>query len=149
MAQRVDLATAECPVARTVDIVGDKWTLLVLRDVFDGITRFSALQRSLDVPKNTLADRLRLLVDRGVLELRPASDGTLYREYAFTPRGEELFTVILALRQWGEDNLFQPAEAHSVLVDNRHQRPLRRLVALDDEGRPVEPGDTHVEKVHP
>lgn len=144
---RSELATAECPVARSVDIVGDRWTLLILRDIFDGITRFRGLQRNLGVPKSTLADRLRLLVDRRVLEVRPASDGTQYHEYAITPRGAELFTVLVALRQWGEGNLFEPEEPHSELLDKRDGRPLRQLAVLDERGRPVTADETRVHKV--
>lgn len=144
---RSALAAAQCPVARSVDILGDRWTLLIVRDIFDGITRFRGLQRNLGVPKSTLADRLRLLVDNGVLEVRPASDGTLYHEYAITPRGAELFTVLVALRQWGEGNLFEPEEPHSVLLDNLHDRPLRKLTVLDEQGKPVTAEGTRVRKV--
>jgi DNA-binding HxlR family transcriptional regulator len=146
-ATRAELGTAECPVARSVDIVGDRWTLLILRDIFDGITRFRAIQRNLGIPKNTLSDRLRLLVDSHVLESRPASDGTQYREYAVTTRGDELFTLLVALRQWGEQNLFGPDEPHSVLLDKRTNRPVRRLALLDEEGREITAGRTHVQKV--
>src|SRR5688500_16509323 len=99
-ASKAALATAPCPVARAVDVVGDRWSLLIVRDVFDGICRFGALQRSLGLARNILTDRLRVLVAQGVLETRPASDGTAYHEYVLTEKGADLFVILVALRQW-------------------------------------------------
>src|SRR6478609_10234115 len=81
------LARSTCPVSRTVDIVGDKWTLMILRDAFEGLTRFSQFQRSLGVAKNILSARLHQLVDAGVLASQPDSDGSAYNEYVLTPKG--------------------------------------------------------------
>lgn len=105
-ASKVALAKASCPVARAVDVIGDRWSLLIIRDVFDGICRFGALQRSLGLARNILTERLRTLVAQGVLETRPASDGTAYHEYAVTEKGADLFPILVALRQWGEGHLF-------------------------------------------
>ena len=72
MARRVSHEGAECPVARAVDVVGDRWSLLLVRDAFDGITRFSDFQRSLGLARNILASRLKDLVGAGILEVVPA-----------------------------------------------------------------------------
>src|ERR1051326_2908722 len=93
-----------CPVPRTVDIVGDKWSLMIIRDAFDGIRRFSQFQQNLGIAKNILAARLRDLVDAGILLPVPASDGSRYQEYALTEKGEALFDLIISLRQWGEEH---------------------------------------------
>jgi DNA-binding HxlR family transcriptional regulator len=85
-----------------VDCIGDWWTLLILRDAFKGIGRFNAIQKSLAIPRNILTARLRMLVERGILAIAPASDGSVYREYVLTDRGRDLIPVLLALRQWGE-----------------------------------------------
>lgn len=141
------LATAECPVARTVDVVGDRWSLLIVRDVFDGIRRFSALQRSLGLARNILTDRLRNLVEQGILEIRPASDGTAYHEYALTEKGSDLFNILVALRQWGEQHLFAEGEPHSVLLGVESGLPIRRLELRDADGGPVTHRDAYVRKV--
>src|ERR1700720_192583 len=91
-----------CPVARSLDTIGEWWSLLIVRDALTGTRRFSDFQKSLGLAKNVLSTRLKKLVACGILEQVPASDGSAYREYALTPKGRELFPVIVALRQWGE-----------------------------------------------
>jgi DNA-binding HxlR family transcriptional regulator len=147
MVRRVTHESADCPVARAVDVLGDRWALLIVRDAFDGITRFSDFQRSLGAAKNILASRLRALVDAGVLEVVPAVDGSAYHEYSLTDRGRDLFSLIVALRQWGEDHLFADGEPHSELLDATDERPLRRLAVVDAAGRALSASDTFVRKV--
>jgi DNA-binding HxlR family transcriptional regulator len=98
----------ECPVARTLEAIGDRWSLMIIRDAFDDIRRFSEFQKSLGVAKNILAARLKTLVEVGVFEVRPASDGSAYKEYVLTERGREIFPVVVSMRQWGERHLFGP-----------------------------------------
>jgi DNA-binding HxlR family transcriptional regulator len=146
MVNRTRFDDSECPVARSVDAIGDWWSLLIVRDAFDGSRRFGDFQRSLGVAKNILTARLRTLVDGGILESVPASDGSAYREYRLTPKGSALFPVIVALRQWGEQYFFDPGEPHSELVDGQGRRP-RALEVLSSDGSPLRPGDTAVRKV--
>lgn len=143
--QQTRFDDADCPVARTVDVVGDGWSLLIVRDAFDGSRRFGEFQRGLGVAKNILITRLRALVDTGVLEVVPAADGSSYREYALTPKGRDLFPVIVALRQWGEAHAFDAGEPYSRLVDRALQQPLRPLEIHAADGRAVGPDDTLVE----
>ncbi len=138
---------APCPVARGVDLVGERWALLIVRDAFDGVRRFGDFQRSLGVARNILADRLRLLVEEGVLASRPASDGSAYQEYVLTPKGEALFPVIVALRQWGERHLFARGEAHSVLVHRATGEEVGELALRTADGREVTAAGTVVRKV--
>lgn len=145
---RKSLSEAHCPVARSVDIVGDVWSLLIIRDVFDGLRRFTELQKNLGVAKNILASRLKTLVENGILSLVPASDGTAYQEYILTERGKGLFSVIVGLRQWGEAHAFKPGEPHSVLVERVNNQPLSRLEVRSMNGRVVGPDDVEVRKVH-
>lgn len=147
MVERTRFNDSDCPVARSVDTIGDWWSLLIVRDAFDGSRRFGEFQRGLGVAKNILAGRLRSLVAAGVLDTVPASDGTAYREYVLTPKGEGLFPVIVALRQWGEKNLFAPDEAHSEMTDRREGRPLRALEVYAADGRRLDADDTVVKKV--
>jgi len=136
-----------CPVARGVDVIGDRWSLLIVRDAFDGLRRFGDFQRSLGMARNVLSDRLHKLVEAGVLAMQPASDGTAYQEYVLTARGESLFPVVVALRQWGEQHLFQAGERHSVLIDKRTQQPVPRMRPTDHDGRLLPPDATEVRKI--
>ncbi|MEX3105984.1 MULTISPECIES: helix-turn-helix domain-containing protein [unclassified Streptomyces] len=147
MVTRTRFDDSDCPVARSVDAIGDWWSLLIVRDAFDGSRRFGEFQRSLGVAKNILTARLRGLVAGGVLETVPASDGSAYREYVLTPKGRALFPVIVALRQWGEEYFFEAGEPHSELLDRRDGRPLRPLEVRSGDGRRLESEDTAVRKV--
>ncbi|MDM0029184.1 winged helix-turn-helix transcriptional regulator [Variovorax saccharolyticus] len=144
MAERKRMNTASCPVARALDVVGDRWSLLIVRDAFDGVSRFSDFQASLGVARNILASRLKALVEEGVLEAEPASDGTAYHQYVLTPKGQTLFPVIVGLRQWGERNLFRRGERHSRLVERATGKPVARLEVADAEGRALAFGDVVV-----
>ncbi|MDR5799932.1 MULTISPECIES: helix-turn-helix domain-containing protein [unclassified Caballeronia] len=147
MAQRKSLADSSCPVARALDIVGERWALLIVRDAFDGVRRFGEFQESLGIARNILADRLRLLVDAAVLEVVPASDGSAYQEYALTPKGEALFPVIVTLRQWGEANLFARGEKHSQLIDRASGKPVAKLTLRTASGIAPAARGTYVKKV--
>lgn len=147
MSKRRSLMEEPCPVARSVDVLGDRWTLLIVRDAFDGTRRFGDFQRSLGVARNVLADRLRRLTEAGVLTVQPASDGTSYQEYVLTPAGRALFPVVVALRQWGEGQLFARGEAHSRLLDTAVSKPVPAMVPRGADGRPLAPEDTVVRKV--
>jgi DNA-binding HxlR family transcriptional regulator len=129
-------------VARPLDAIGDWWSLLIIRDAFDGLRRFGEFQKNLGLAKNILSSRLRNLVDHGILESAPASDGSAYQEYVLTKKGRGLFPVLVALRQWGEDYFFAPGETHVRLVDAKHHKPVRRLELRSQEGQVLGPGDT-------
>jgi DNA-binding HxlR family transcriptional regulator len=104
--QRKCLADASCPVARSLDVVGDWWSLLILRDALRGARRFSEFERSLGIAKNILTVRLRKLEEGGIFAVLPASDGSAYQEYVLTPKGKALRPVITALWNWGSEYLF-------------------------------------------
>ena len=147
MVKRTSLEGAECPVARSLDVIGDWWSLLIVRDAFDGVRRFGEFQKSLGLAKNILAARLRTLVAHGILETMPASDGSAYREYVLTDKGRGLFNVVVSLRQWGEAYFFRPGESRSVLVDRAAGQPVRRLEVQAKDGRALAPEDAVVRKV--
>lgn len=136
------LGRSTCPVSRTVDIVGDKWTLMILRDAFEGATRFSQLQRSLGVAKNILSNRLHQLVAADVLAVRPDAGGSAYHEYVLTNRGRELFHLVVALREWGADNAFDDDEPRTTFVDDRSGATLPRLRYETPDGVAIRPEDT-------
>ncbi|MBI0298118.1 helix-turn-helix transcriptional regulator [Streptomyces sp. PRKS01-29] len=147
MVARTRFDAEPCPVARSIDAIGDWWSLLIVRDAFDGSRRFGQFQRSLGIAKNILTSRLRTLEQAGVMTTVPASDGGRYQEYVLTEKGRALFPVIVALRQWGEAHCFGPGEEHSRLLDRRNGLPLSPLEIRSSDGRSVGPDETLVEKL--
>jgi DNA-binding HxlR family transcriptional regulator len=89
-------------VARSVDLLGDWWTPLVLRECYYGVRRFDAFQRSLGIGRNILTQRLNRLVDEGLLERRPYQDRPVRHEYLLTDKGRDFFPVIAAMVRWGD-----------------------------------------------
>jgi DNA-binding HxlR family transcriptional regulator len=139
--RRKSLEDADCPVARSLDVIGDWWSLLIVRDALNGVRRFKEFERHLGMAKNILSTRLKTLVEQGILETAPASDGSAYREYLPTEKGRKLFPVIIALGQWGNEYLFDPAEPRSRPVDAKNGEPLERMRVLASDGRELGPGD--------
>jgi len=139
--RRTSLDGASCTVARSLDVIGDWWSLLIIRDALGGLRRFKEFERSLGLAKNILSARLKALVTHGILELAPASDGSAYSEYVPTEKGRRLFPVIIALGQWGSDHLFDPTEPRSRPVDARDGKPLGRMRVLAEDGRELGPDD--------
>ena len=142
MVKRTSLEGNGCPVARSLDAIGDWWSLLIIRDAFLGRRRFGEFQRSLGLAKNILTVRLRALIDRGILTTEPASDGSAYREYVLTPKGRGLFPILVALRQWSEEFDERPEEIATILVDRDTGRPVQKLALCAQDGRSLGPADT-------
>lgn len=139
--RRKSLEDANCPVARSLDVIGDWWSLLIVRDALNGIRRFKEFEASLGMAKNILSTRLKALVEQGILQTAPASDGSAYREYLPTEKGRKLFPVIIALSQWGTDHLFDLKEPRSRPVDSQNRQPLERIRVLASDGRELGPED--------
>lgn len=147
MARQATLQTSECPVARTLEAIGERWTLLIIRDAFDDIRRFSDFQKSLGLARNILAARLKALVQLGIFEIRPASDGSAYKEYVLTERGRSVFPMVVCMRQWGEQHLFAAGETHSVLLDNESDQPVASLEVRSVSGKRLAPQDCHRQRI--
>lgn len=146
MVKRKSLTGDYCPSARSLDVIGDWWSLLIVRDAFDGLTRFGEFQKSLGIAKNILSERLKTLIARGILQSVPAADGGAHQEYQLTEMGRDLFPVMVALRQFGEAHLFAPGEPHSRLVERRTGQSIRLDIRTSD-GRPVDAKDAVILKV--
>jgi DNA-binding HxlR family transcriptional regulator len=142
MVKRTSLEGDSCPIARALDVIGDWWSLLIIREALIGRRRFGEFQKGLGLAKNILSTRLRALVDRGILATAPASDGSVYHEYVLTPKGRGLFPVMVALRQWSEQFDDRPEEIATVLVDRQKGRPVRVLALYSEDGRQLEVEDT-------
>jgi DNA-binding HxlR family transcriptional regulator len=135
--KRTSFAKDECPVARSVEAVGDWWSLLIVRDAFVGKKRFGEFQKSLGVAKNILTVRLKKLVDDGVMERVTASDGSAFQEYALTEKGRGLLPVIVALGQWS------CAGSAFKLVDRKKGNPVR-LELRSEDGRRLVPDEVQL-----
>lgn len=101
----VSLSSLHCSIARTLDIVGERWSLLVLRDAFNGVRRFEDFAASLPIASNVLAARLQTLVAHGVLSREPYQQRPPRYEYRLTVKGRKLYPVLIALLQWGDEFL--------------------------------------------
>ncbi|HEY1736110.1 MAG TPA: helix-turn-helix domain-containing protein [Methylovirgula sp.] len=141
MVKRISHETADCPIARSLDAIGDWWSLLIVRDAFAGKRRFGEFQKNLGVAKNILSARLRNLVALGILDLVPAEDGSAYQDYVLTAKGRGLFPVIAAIGQWGREHFFKAGEACSVLAERDNGRVLPRFEIYAQDGRVLGPED--------
>jgi len=100
-----DYEGQDCSIARALEVIGERWTLLIVRDAFLGLGRFDEFQASLGIARNVLAERLGRLVDEGILERVRYSERPERYEYRLTPKGRELNVALAALRQWGDSHL--------------------------------------------
>lgn len=129
-------AAMNCPIARTLDTVGEWWSILILRDAFHGLTRFEEFQRSLGISTNSLSRRLTTLVDAGLLERRPYSERPPRHEYVLTQRGRDFQPVLLTLAAWGRAHA-APERTRVVLVDTETGTPVDARVVDGNTGRRI------------
>jgi DNA-binding HxlR family transcriptional regulator len=144
MVKRTSFAEDGCPIARALDVLGDWWSLLIIREAFLGVRRFGEFQQKLGLAKNILTVRLRALLDHGILATAPAADGSAYQEYVLTAKGRGAFPVLVALRQWSEQFDERPGEIATILVDREKGKPVRKLELYSRDGRLLGFGDTAV-----
>ena len=139
----VDWATLPprpCPVAGSLDLLGDRWSILVVRDVMNGVRRFDDLVTRLAVSRATLADRLRRLVTAGILVPAPyQTDGGRNREeYRLTEKGWDLRNVLIALREWGDRYVLGERDTRLRLVDRDTGHGVRLRLVDAETGKGVE-----------
>jgi DNA-binding HxlR family transcriptional regulator len=139
--RRRSFDTWPCSIARTVDLFGDAWTLLVLRELFYGESRFERFIATLGIARNTLTDRLALLTDNGVIERRAYQSEPLRHEYVLTPKGADLFGVIMAINAWGDRWLAGQDGAPVTLHHTSCGHDLRAEVVCAECAEPVRLGD--------
>ncbi|MFF3390338.1 winged helix-turn-helix transcriptional regulator [Streptomyces sp. NPDC002669] len=148
MPQRTSLADADCTIAQALDVVGDWWTLLIVRDTARGVHRFDALQQELGVSRKVLTERLRLLVDAGVLSREPYQDRPARYEYRLTPRGRALLPVLIALQDWGDTWVLGEGETMATTAETSKEAArvhalvgtrLPELRLLDHDGESRDP----------
>ncbi|MFW2382928.1 MAG: winged helix-turn-helix transcriptional regulator [Acidimicrobiales bacterium] len=132
-------ASSPCSIAATLGVIGDRWTMLILREIFRGHHRFSQIQSELGVAKNLLSDRLGHLVDADVLERIPYQERPRRCEYRLTPKGADLSASLIALMKWG-DRWYAPDEPPTVLVHRGCGTPLALHVSCPTCQTVVPPG---------
>jgi DNA-binding HxlR family transcriptional regulator len=130
-----------CSIARTLEIVGEKWALLAVREVFLGNRRFDEMVRRTGAPRDTLAARLRTLVGGGILERRQYSEHPARYEYRLTEAGVDLYPVIAALMRWGDKHLAGEDGPPLVVAHRCGQRLVAQMVC-EACGEPLDPRDT-------
>ncbi len=101
--RKTSFAGMNCSVAQTLEIIGEWWTLLIIRDCFLGVRRFDEFVERLGIARNVLTSRLETLVDAGILERRAYDEGRGRYDYLLTTKGRALWPVLTALRQWGDE----------------------------------------------
>ncbi|MGH7898816.1 MAG: winged helix-turn-helix transcriptional regulator [Candidatus Binatia bacterium] len=143
--KRTSFANWPCSIARTVDLLGDWWTPLVLRETFYGVSRFEEMQRTLGIGRNVLTERLQRLVGAGVLERRKYQDRPERFEYHLTEMGRDLFPVLAAMITWGDKWLDRGLGAPVTLEHSTCRRQTRAQVVCAECGQPLELGDVRAE----
>ena len=126
-----DYEGQNCSIARALEIVGERWTLLIVRDVFLGRRRFDEFQKSLRISRNVLTERLGRLVDEGILERVPYQEHPKRYEYRLTQKGRDLHLALTGLRQWGDTYLSE--KPPTLLRSKADHRPV--VSALIPEGQ--------------
>jgi len=128
-----------CSLAQTLEVIGERWTLLILRDAFFGIRRFDDFQRDLGIARNILSTRLARLVEEGVLEKRSVEGS--HAEYVLTDKGLDLQPVMLAMTHWGDKHKPHPKGERLIFVDRATDEPIARMSAMTRDGRALRPRD--------
>ncbi|MEM9621914.1 MAG: helix-turn-helix domain-containing protein [Pseudomonadota bacterium] len=129
-----------CSLAQTLDVIGERWTLLILRDAFFGTRRFSQFQENLGIARNVLSTRLNQLVEEGILSRRLVNEGG-HPEYVLTEKGLDLQPVLLSMTHWGDKHKPHPAGERLVFVERQNRQPIRRMAAVSADGRTLAPRD--------
>jgi DNA-binding HxlR family transcriptional regulator len=139
--KRTSFAEMQCSVARTLEIVGEWWTMLIIREAFNGVRRFDEFQQKLGIARNVLSDRLRKLVDAGVLERRQYTDRPARYEYRLTQKGLDLYPILVSLLQWGDRWVAGEAGPPIVLRHRACGHDMHASLNCDECGQLVRPRD--------
>ncbi|MBE95158.1 helix-turn-helix domain-containing protein [Marinobacter sp.] len=126
--------TQTCPIAAFLNVFGDAWTLMIIREAFYGATRFTEFQRNTGAARNLLSDRLAMLVSNGVLERQNVGEqGTRYA-YRLTDKGQSLVPVLVAMMQWSNAHMYDKDHAPVELIDRQYLRPLPTMQPTNGDG---------------
>ena len=126
-----DYAGQNCSIARALEVVGERWTLLIVRDAFLGRSRFDEFQQSLGISRNILTERLNRLVDEGIFERVRYQERPARHQYKLTPKGRDLHLALTGLRQWGDAYLSE--QPPTLLRAKADERPVIAALIPDDQ----------------
>jgi DNA-binding HxlR family transcriptional regulator len=126
-----------CSLAQSMEIVGERWSLLIIRDVSFGIRRFDDIQKSLGIARNVLTNRLNRLTEEGILKKTPVESGRM--EYRLTDKGWDLQPVLLSLTHWGDKYKPHPDGKRLTFVDREFGKPIQRMAVHAADGRLLKP----------
>lgn len=141
-----ELEQQPCSLARTLSVVGDRWTLLVLRESFLGIRRFDEFEKRLGITRHVLAERLKKLVDAGVLDKVAYQQRPLREEYCLSGKGRDLYPAIMALVHWGDRHMSGAEGAPIRHIHRSCGRPMHGVLVCSDCGEPLQPRDVQLEE---
>lgn len=134
-----------CSIAGALEWVGDRWTLLILRDLFIGLSQFEEFRESTGIPPTTLSSRLNTLVEAGIVERRPARPGADRLEYRLTRKGRDAWAIMLAIGQWGDRHKASGnAEPPILFVDGKTGSEVEIRLGVRDDGSEILPRDIEV-----
>lgn len=144
----LETSTENCSIQRTLGVVGEKWTLLILRDAVNGVTRFDDFRRHVGLSEAVLADRLRKLVRHGILRTRPYQEpGSRTRhEYRVTAKGWDLYPALVALMQWGDKYAADPEGPPIEVLHRDCGAPVEAVVHCSREHVPLTPRDAEIRR---
>eukprot|EP00439_Symbiodinium_sp_Y106_P088219 s1_g755.t1 len=140
-----DLKNEPCSVARTLSVIGDRWTLMILRDCFVGLRRFEDFEASLGITRHVLADRLKKLVEEGVLKKVPYGEAPVREEYRLTERGFDLYPVMLSIVQWGDEHMADERGAPIIRRHKKHGHIVRGKMVCSETGEELDARDITAE----
>jgi DNA-binding HxlR family transcriptional regulator len=140
MGRTADYSHQVCSVAATLEVVGDPWTLLILRDAFAGVSRFEQWQENLGVARNVLAARLKTLVGHGVLERRLYSERPPRFEYVLTPKGRDLSDVLMTMAAWGDRHVYGALGGPTHYIHQACGQRFSARLVCETCGEPIGPG---------
>jgi DNA-binding HxlR family transcriptional regulator len=143
-ARRSRSANKGCSVARAMDAIGDRWTILLLREAYYGIKRFDEFQHYVGLAPNILSSRLKKLVQAGIMTRVPLAEHSGRYEYVLTEKGRDFFPAYLALKKWGDDWLAEPAGPQVIFNDRGSGKPIELPPLLTSEGKPLGLEDVEV-----
>ena len=125
----------DCPIAGLLNIFGDRWTLLIIRESFYGATRFSEFERHTLIAKNILSDRLSLLVKEEILQKSDIGENGTRYAYSLTDKGRDLLPILVAMYQWGNQHLYKNAQAPVSIIDRKNGQRIKmlRVKGADDK----------------
>jgi len=141
-----ELEQQPCSLARTLSVVGDRWTLLVLRESFLGIRRFDELEKRLGITRHVLAERLKKLVEAGVLDKVAYQQRPLREEYCLSAKGRDLYPAIMALVNWGDRHMSGAEGAPIRHIHRTCGQPMHGVLVCSDCGEPLQPRDVQLEE---